>query len=182
MQPDTAFHESRRRCFSPACALSTAPARRRSSPSRGGPGRCGWMRGAEGELLLRVDPRHRSLGQFFQDEIATPLGLDLYTFQAPRGFCDESRCDKRAHETGVENRLLASKNGRPEGFSHPPTAEPLLPSTTARRNARASMLSRKRPGSKPWSRSARVFRSISEASPAVAQPASACATTMAAST
>ncbi|HEY6050351.1 MAG TPA: serine hydrolase domain-containing protein, partial [Thermoanaerobaculia bacterium] len=25
-----------------------------------------------------IDPRHRSLGQFFQDEIATPLGLDVY--------------------------------------------------------------------------------------------------------
>jgi CubicO group peptidase (beta-lactamase class C family) len=32
----------------------------------------------EGELLRRIDPRHRSLGQFFQDEIASPLGLDLY--------------------------------------------------------------------------------------------------------
>jgi len=32
----------------------------------------------ESELLRRVDPRHRSLGQFFQDEIATPLGLDFY--------------------------------------------------------------------------------------------------------
>ena len=32
----------------------------------------------EGELLRRVDPQHRSLGQFFQDEIATPLGLDFY--------------------------------------------------------------------------------------------------------
>jgi CubicO group peptidase (beta-lactamase class C family) len=32
----------------------------------------------EGELLRRVDPRHRSLGQFFQDEIASPLGLDLF--------------------------------------------------------------------------------------------------------
>jgi CubicO group peptidase (beta-lactamase class C family) len=32
----------------------------------------------EGELLRRVDPRHRSLGQFFQEEIATPLGLDVY--------------------------------------------------------------------------------------------------------
>lgn len=32
----------------------------------------------EGELLRRVDPRHRSLGQFFRDEIATPLGLDFY--------------------------------------------------------------------------------------------------------
>ena len=32
----------------------------------------------ENELLRRIDPRHRSLGQFFQDEIASPLGLDLY--------------------------------------------------------------------------------------------------------
>jgi CubicO group peptidase (beta-lactamase class C family) len=32
----------------------------------------------EGEILRRIDPRHRSLGQFFQDEIATPLGLDVY--------------------------------------------------------------------------------------------------------
>jgi CubicO group peptidase (beta-lactamase class C family) len=32
----------------------------------------------EGELIRRVDPRRRTLGQFFQDEIATPLGLDAY--------------------------------------------------------------------------------------------------------
>ncbi|HVP21621.1 MAG TPA: serine hydrolase domain-containing protein [Anaerolineaceae bacterium] len=32
----------------------------------------------EGELLRRVDPQQRSLGQFFQDEIASPLGLDFY--------------------------------------------------------------------------------------------------------
>lgn len=32
----------------------------------------------ESELLRRVDPHHRSLGQFFQDEIASPLGLDFY--------------------------------------------------------------------------------------------------------
>jgi CubicO group peptidase (beta-lactamase class C family) len=32
----------------------------------------------EGELMRRLDPRHRSLGQFFQDEIATPLGEDFY--------------------------------------------------------------------------------------------------------
>jgi len=32
----------------------------------------------EGELLRRVDPQHRSLGRFFQDEIASPLRLDLY--------------------------------------------------------------------------------------------------------
>ena len=32
----------------------------------------------EGELLRRVDPVHRSLGQFFQDEIAAPLNEDFY--------------------------------------------------------------------------------------------------------
>jgi CubicO group peptidase (beta-lactamase class C family) len=32
----------------------------------------------QGELLRRIDPRHRTLGQFFQDEIATPLDLDVY--------------------------------------------------------------------------------------------------------
>ena len=32
----------------------------------------------ESELLRRVDPHHRSLGRFFQDVIASPLGLDVY--------------------------------------------------------------------------------------------------------
>lgn len=32
----------------------------------------------EGELLRRIDPQHRSLGQFFAEEIAAPLGLEFY--------------------------------------------------------------------------------------------------------
>jgi CubicO group peptidase (beta-lactamase class C family) len=32
----------------------------------------------QNELIRRIDPRHRSLGQFFQDEIASPLGIDFY--------------------------------------------------------------------------------------------------------
>jgi CubicO group peptidase (beta-lactamase class C family) len=32
----------------------------------------------EGEIVRRVDPRHRSLGQFFQDEIAAPLREEFY--------------------------------------------------------------------------------------------------------
>jgi CubicO group peptidase (beta-lactamase class C family) len=32
----------------------------------------------ESELLRRVDPQHRSLGRFFQDEIATPLTEEVY--------------------------------------------------------------------------------------------------------
>jgi CubicO group peptidase (beta-lactamase class C family) len=32
----------------------------------------------EAELMRRIDPQHRTLGQFFRDEIASPLGEDLY--------------------------------------------------------------------------------------------------------
>ena len=32
----------------------------------------------ESELLRRIDPQHRSIGCFFQDEIAAPLGLDVF--------------------------------------------------------------------------------------------------------
>jgi CubicO group peptidase (beta-lactamase class C family) len=32
----------------------------------------------QGELIRRIDPRHRSLGEFFQEEIASPLDLDAY--------------------------------------------------------------------------------------------------------
>jgi len=39
----------------------------------------------EGELLRRVDPQHRSLGQFFQDEIATLLDEDFY-IRLPEGI------------------------------------------------------------------------------------------------
>ena len=39
----------------------------------------------EGELLRRVDPRHRSLGQFFHDEIAAPLREDVF-IRLPAGI------------------------------------------------------------------------------------------------
>lgn len=32
----------------------------------------------ESELLRRVDPKHRTLGRYFQEELAEPLGLDFY--------------------------------------------------------------------------------------------------------
>ena len=35
----------------------------------------GWY---QNELLRRVDPRRRSLGRFFQDEVARPLGAEFY--------------------------------------------------------------------------------------------------------
>ena len=35
----------------------------------------GWY---EGELIRRVDPQRRTMGRFFQDEIAKPLGIEFY--------------------------------------------------------------------------------------------------------
>ena len=35
----------------------------------------GWY---EGELIRRVDPSHRTLGRFFAEEVAAPLGLDVH--------------------------------------------------------------------------------------------------------
>jgi CubicO group peptidase (beta-lactamase class C family) len=32
----------------------------------------------EGELMRRIDPKHRTLGEFFHDEIAAPLGEDIF--------------------------------------------------------------------------------------------------------
>jgi CubicO group peptidase (beta-lactamase class C family) len=41
----------------------------------------------ENELLRRVDPQHRSLGQFFHEEVAAPLGLDFY-IRLPESILD----------------------------------------------------------------------------------------------
>jgi CubicO group peptidase (beta-lactamase class C family) len=46
----------------------------------------GWY---EGELIRRVDPEHRTLGTFFQEEIAEPLGLEFYIGVPP--CVDDSR-------------------------------------------------------------------------------------------
>ena len=40
------------------------------------------------ELIRRVDPEHRTLGRFFHDEIAMPLGLEFY-IGLPREIPDE---------------------------------------------------------------------------------------------
>ena len=45
----------------------------------------GWF---EGELVRRAEPEHRTLGRFFADEIAAPLGLEIY-FGAPEDLPSE---------------------------------------------------------------------------------------------
>jgi CubicO group peptidase (beta-lactamase class C family) len=83
----------------------------------------------EGELLRRIDPLHRSLGRFFQDEIAVPLGLDFY-IRLPEEI-PNSRLATLARPT---TRQLFS------GFPIRLTLATLYPRSNIRRALRASEL------------------------------------------
>ncbi len=66
----------------------------------------------EGELLRQIDPQHRSLGQFFQDEIASPLDIDFY-IRMPESIPNErlailSRPSVLAMLTGFPLRFVLS--------------------------------------------------------------------------
>ena len=72
----------------------------------------------ESELLRRVDPKGRSIGQYFQDEIATPLGLDFY-IRLPEEIPNTRLATLRQAKIGVSAMLtmpipliLASMNPR----------------------------------------------------------------------
>jgi CubicO group peptidase (beta-lactamase class C family) len=54
----------------------------------------GWY---EGELIRRVDSRRRSLGKFFADEVAGPLGLEFY-IGLPDDVADERRAVFHAYK------------------------------------------------------------------------------------
>jgi CubicO group peptidase (beta-lactamase class C family) len=43
------------------------------------------------ELVRRVDPAHRTLGQFFREEVAGPLGLDFYIGLPPEISAESDR-------------------------------------------------------------------------------------------
>ena len=91
----------------------------------------------EGELLRRVDPRHRSLGQFFQDEIAAPLGEDVYIRRAggdperpPRHLV---AADRLRMLTGFPLRFMLESDE--SSFEHLPGARDRI---RARRSIRTS--------------------------------------------
>jgi CubicO group peptidase (beta-lactamase class C family) len=80
----------------------------------------------QSELLRRIDPLHRSLGRFFQDEIATPLGLDPSSgcrsrsptrgwrrWSGRRGWsCATRRCGSRSRPSTGSRRSCARSEGR----------------------------------------------------------------------
>jgi CubicO group peptidase (beta-lactamase class C family) len=67
----------------------------------------------EGELIRRVDPEGRTLGQFFRDEVAGPLGLEFY-IGLPAGIPDS----RLASIAGIKPRqLLRSVHKMPFRFA-----------------------------------------------------------------
>jgi CubicO group peptidase (beta-lactamase class C family) len=79
----------------------------------------------EGELLRRIEPEHRSLGQFFQDEIASPLGLEAYirlpeSIPHARSEAPNCRTIRRAFMPATSKSRPAAPSPRPAA-SHRPT-------------------------------------------------------------
>ena len=65
----------------------------------------GWY---ESELIRRTDPQRRTLGQFFQDELAWPLGLEFY-IGLPAGVHEERIAE--VTEPGIIQKLLGMPRG-----------------------------------------------------------------------
>ena len=69
----------------------------------------GWY---ESELIRRVDPQGRTIGQFFQEEIARPLGLEFYI-----GLPDEISTSRVAYlKTYPRWKMLFNLNKMPAAF------------------------------------------------------------------
>lgn len=92
----------------------------------------GWY---EGELIRRVDPNHRSLGQFFQNEIAEPLELEFYIGLPPDVLGTRIATIKDWHPLqmvfhlnkmpwGFVKAFLKKDSLTQRAFSNPPTDRP----------------------------------------------------------
>jgi CubicO group peptidase (beta-lactamase class C family) len=82
----------------------------------------------EGELLRRVDPKGRSIGQYFRDEIAAPLGLDFH-IRLPDEIPNSRLATPRPARIGLSTMLtmplplLLACCSR-QSIRGPPSAEP----------------------------------------------------------
>jgi len=70
----------------------------------------GWY---ESELLRRVDPKHRTIGRYFADEIATPLGIDFF-IGLPASIPDERLA--RLHAPQYAARMVLNIHKLPMAF------------------------------------------------------------------
>ena len=127
----------------------------------------------EGELMRRVDPRHRTLGRFFQDEIADPLGLEVY-IRVPESLPDARLATLRHPDAAAvfgSNRLSdAAAAGRCSATTRTSTARSEstpAPRWCATRSASTRASSRCRPAA------ASAPRAPSHAPTASSRPAAA---------
>ncbi|WP_228002480.1 serine hydrolase domain-containing protein [Nocardia australiensis] len=105
----------------------------------------------QGELVRRVDPAHRTLGRFFAEEIAKPLGLDFFI-----GLPAEERMERIATLAATEGMdILRYERDLPvrigieifakRGFSHAALTNPRVGSPA--RATRREFLEVEMPGS-----------------------------------
>jgi CubicO group peptidase (beta-lactamase class C family) len=86
----------------------------------------------ESELIRRTDPQHRTLGRFFADEIARPLGIEFY-FGVPPSVPDERiaaikgyrRAEVLLH-VGPMPALMIAGFARPKSLTYRAFANPRL--------------------------------------------------------
>ena len=71
----------------------------------------GWY---ESELIRHADPQHRTIGQFFQDEIAKPLGLEFY-IGLPNNIPDSRIAN--IHAPLYKLRMMFNTNKMPKAFT-----------------------------------------------------------------
>jgi CubicO group peptidase (beta-lactamase class C family) len=69
----------------------------------------GWL---AGELVRRVDPMNRTLGQFIRDEIAKPLQIEFYIGLPAEQLHRVSPLDVNSNRTGTSNEYNEFKDNR----------------------------------------------------------------------
>ncbi|CAF4612723.1 unnamed protein product, partial [Rotaria sp. Silwood2] len=91
----------------------------------------GWL---AGELVRRVDPMKRTLGQFIRDEIARPLNIEFYIGLPFEEEYRVSPIDFKSYENGTLNQSLPDSY---EEFNNRSTHQAEIPAVNGITNARS---------------------------------------------
>ncbi|CAF1139964.1 unnamed protein product [Rotaria sp. Silwood1] len=91
----------------------------------------GWL---AGELVRRVDPMKRTLGQFIRDEIATPLNIEFYIGLPSEQEYRVSPIDYKPYGNGTLNQSLPDSY---ETFNNKSTHQAEIPAANGITNARS---------------------------------------------
>ncbi|CAF4447166.1 unnamed protein product [Rotaria sp. Silwood2] len=91
----------------------------------------GWL---AGELVRRVDPMNRTLGEFIRDEIANPLNIEFYIGLPSQQEYRVSPLDFKSYENGTLNQTLPDSY---EAFNNKSTHQAEIPAANGITNARS---------------------------------------------